>query len=451
MSERDKSTARNLPTASAVLGADCIVELTLRPDGSRTALLVHERGAMRETGALAVANGERLVPYSADNNLLVHRVVLLPSAATEYGTEQALLSDLRVFIHRYVDLPEDFEEIAAHYALYTWVYDAFQEAPYLRVRGDYGSGKSRFLLTVGSLCYKPIFASGASTTSPIFRILDAFRGTLVIDESDFRLSDEKADIIKILNNGNAVGFPVLRSDATPQKEFNPRAFSVFGPKIIASRNLFEDRALESRCITEEMGSRRPRPDIPLNLPQSFHDEARDLRNKLLLFRFRNLRKPRDLRQANDGSLEPRVAQILAPLLATVSEPAVRERLREFGRRQCRDLLADRGLSMEAQVVALLADVLAGVGAPTVKLIAERFAEKHGMELAKPVTARWMGWFLRARLGLPLTRTAAGFVLGETGPERLRALAEKYSVMNIVNIVNGARGEDASAEGVATAA
>src|SRR6185369_1755469 len=117
-----------------------------------------------------------------------------------------------------------FEAIASAYALFTWIYDAFNEVPYLRVRGDFGTGKSRFLQTVGSICYKPIFASGASTISPVFRILDAFRGTLVIDESDFRASDEKAEMVKILNNGNARGFPVLRSEATPQKEFNPTAF-----------------------------------------------------------------------------------------------------------------------------------------------------------------------------------------------------------------------------------
>jgi predicted DNA-binding transcriptional regulator AlpA len=54
-----------------------------------------------------------------------------------------------------------------------------------------------------------MFVSGASTVSPMFRIIDAFRGTLILDESDFRFSDEKAEIVKILNNGNAVGFPVL--------------------------------------------------------------------------------------------------------------------------------------------------------------------------------------------------------------------------------------------------
>lgn len=49
------------------------------------------------------------------------------------------------------------------YVLMSSVYDAFNDAPYLRLRGDFGTGKTRSLLAIGSLCYKPFFASGAST------------------------------------------------------------------------------------------------------------------------------------------------------------------------------------------------------------------------------------------------------------------------------------------------
>jgi hypothetical protein len=69
------------------------------------------------------------------------------------------LAEIRSFIHRNVDVSPLYEEIASYYVLFSWVYDGFNELPYLRVRGDPGSGKTRFLLTVGSLCYKPIFAS----------------------------------------------------------------------------------------------------------------------------------------------------------------------------------------------------------------------------------------------------------------------------------------------------
>ena len=84
--------------------------------------------------------------------------------------------------------------------------------------------------------------------------LDAFRGTLIFDEADFRFSDERAAIVKILNNGNVRGMPVLRTMMNRQREFNPQAFQVFGPKIVATRGSYEDKAHESRFITEEMGA-----------------------------------------------------------------------------------------------------------------------------------------------------------------------------------------------------
>jgi hypothetical protein len=277
------------PTVSSVLPDGSLVEMLYRPEENRTLFCVSKDSEIRyETNLLA--NGQRLAPYSPRNNLLTNEVVLFPSEPAEYGTEQELVEGIRIFIHRYVDISPLFEQIASYYVLFTWVYDAFNELPYLRLRGDTGSGKTRFLLTVGSLSYKPIFASGASTVSPLFRILDEIRGTLIIDEGDFRFSDEKAEIVKILNNGNARGFPVLRSESVNGREFSPRAYTVFGPKLVSTRGFFQDRALESRCLTEETGGRKLREDIPINLTALYKQEALDLRNKLLLFRLRNFGK-----------------------------------------------------------------------------------------------------------------------------------------------------------------
>jgi hypothetical protein len=111
-------------------------------------------------------------------------------------------------------------------------------------------------------------------------MLPIFKGTLVIDKGDFRISDEKAAMVKILNNGNAKGFPVLRSEqAGHGKEFNPAAYDVFGPKVMATRGYYEDPALESRFISEYMAKNRPHPDTPLHLPESFANEAEQLHNK----------------------------------------------------------------------------------------------------------------------------------------------------------------------------
>jgi hypothetical protein len=406
---------------------DAQIELVYNKERSETAFVVFSGGQFEVKPSIDLPSGNRLVPYSPDNNLIEHKVVLLPSGPEEYGSEVLLLREVKDFIHRHVDVSPLFERVAAHYVLFSWIYDAFNELPYLRVRGDYGSGKSRFLLTVGSLCYKPMLVSGASTVSPIFRIIDAFRGTLVIDESDFRESDEKAEIVKILNNGNARGFPVLRAEQNQQKEFDPRAYTVFGPKLIATRRAFKDQALESRCLTEDMGQGKLRRDIPLNLPPSFEEEALALRNKLLLFRFRNLGKPRALSGELPESIEPRLRQIFAPLLSTIEDPDTRREVVALAEEYGRTIVADRGLELEAQVLEVVHRLSEAGSELAVKDIAAAFAERYGEEYGGKVTPRWIGSILRKRLNLKPRKYAGVFVVPTSEYPKLRHLFERYGL------------------------
>lgn len=420
--------ARAVPTVSAVLPDGSLVETLYRPEESRTVFCVSDGEKLRlETEILD--RGRRLVPYSAKNNLLQHDVVLLPSEAQEYESEDALLNDIRAFIHRYVDLSPRFERIATYYVLLSWVYDAFNELPYLRVRGDTGSGKTRFLLTVGSLCYKPIFASGASTVSPLFRILDAVRGTLVIDEGDFRVSDEKAEIIKILNNGNARGFPVLRSDVSSKGEINPRAYAVFGPKLVGTRGYFQDRALESRCLTEEMGQGGLRRDVPISLPPAHGEEARELRNQLLLFRFRNLQKCGTQEPVVDHSIEPRLNQIFAPLLSIIQDADARTELQKLARQYNREMIAERGMEVEAQVLEVIRDILAVSPNGQVKIqdLTSWFLDRFGEDYDRKITTRWIGSVVRKKLRLKTRKSHGVFVIPLEERPKVERLYERYGI------------------------
>lgn len=421
-----KESAR--PTASAVLPDGALVEMVYRSEEHRTLFCVWQRDAWRFESELVV-NGERFVPYSPRNNLLHHEVVLLPSEPKEYGSERTLLAEIQAFIHRYVDVSPVFEQLASYYVLLSWVYDGFNELPYLRVRGDTGSGKTRFLLTVGALCYKPMFASGASTVSPLFRILDAFQGTLVLDESDFRFSDERAEIVKILNNGNARGFPVLRTEVVNKHEFDPRAYSVFGPKIIATRGFFADRALESRCLTEELGLATLRDDIPISLPATWKDEALHLRNQLLLFRFRRYEVRQPAHDLVDWTIEPRLNQIFVPLLSLVEDEGARAELKALARRMHRQTIADRGTEMEAQILEIIRDLQDSPGGShlSVKEITQWFVDRFGDEYDRKVTTKWVGHVIRRKLFLKTQKSHGVFVIPPSERPKLGRLYEKYGI------------------------
>jgi hypothetical protein len=434
------------PTASAILRDGSLVEMVYRPEEDRTLFCVAKDGMIRYEEAL-FENNERLVPYSPRNNLLRSEVVLFPSEAARYGSEAELIGDIRSFIHGYVDLSPLFEEIASYYVFFSWVYDAFNELAYLRVRGDAGSGKTRFLLCVGSLCYKPIFASGASTVSPLFRILDSMNGTLIVDEGDFRFSDEKAELVKILNNGNGRGFPVLRSESVSGREFSPRAYSVFGPKLIATRGYFQDRALESRCLTEETGGRRLREDIPINLSGDYKREALALRNKLLMFRLKNYGSRTADPGLVDRTVEPRLAQVFTPLLSVIDDPGAKQSLQDLLRQYDRDLVVDRGMDIEAQVLEVVRNLKESPYCEELSIqeITTRFADLYGENFERKITPHWIGQIIRRRLQLKTMRTRTGYVIAASEQAKLNRLFERYGIdgppVNLVNSVNSPQGSE----------
>lgn len=388
-----------------------------RPDGSLSVL-----------SEFTAPTGERLVPYSATNNLIATECVLLPSEVGEFGSQEALLAELRAYLHRYVDLSPLFEEIAAHYALLAWVYDAFNELPYLRFRGDFGTGKTRALLALGSLCYKPFFASGASTVSPVFHILEAFRGTFIMDEADFRFSDATSSLTKILNNGNVRGMPVLRTMTNRNKELNPQAYRVFGPKLIGMRGRFTDAALESRLITENTGGRPLRADIPIELPSSLRDDARGLRNKLLAWRFHALSRTRPVAGRVPTDLTPRTRQTALPLLSLMDDADLRVRFGDMLRGHDEQLGGADNPSAEALMLTAVVQAFSSSldGRAAVSAVAERFNAAASEAFGRPMTNQWVGSFLRSRLGLKTAKSHGVFVVPADEFPRLLALADEYS-------------------------
>lgn len=325
--QKEKKTRLTL-AASTMLKSGELVELVYDPKAQETAFLMQENEAWRITDA--IEDGERTVaPFPANNATLQHKVVLLPSEPVPYGSQGELVEALVGYIHRYIDFEEEHQRLVAYYVLFTWLFDHFNEVPYLRIKGDYGTGKTRFLQIIGSVCYRSIFANGASTVSPIFHMLDTFGGTLIVDEADFRLSDETAEIAKIFNNGNVRGMPVLRAQATRERDFNPRVFQVFGPKVVAMRGDYADAALESRFLTLRSRPRNLRDNVPINLPAGYQDEALTLRNKLLAYRLDTHGSFVPVQELANPELSYRDNQIVIPLLSIIEDEKERRWLGEI--------------------------------------------------------------------------------------------------------------------------
>ena len=296
--------------------------------------------------------GRKYIPPWPDS-LITKKVVLFPSKLVELRSEPELLELIRIHLNRYFDFGSDkfYERLCAYYVMFTWVYDGFNTVPYLRALGDYGTGKSRLLDTVGSVCYRPIRITGASSASSIFRTLDLYHGTLILDEADFAKSDEATIIAKILNAGNQKGRPLLRTMDAGNGRFKAEAYDVFGPKIIATRKGFDDRAIESRCLTKEMGGGMPHPRIPIELPPAFWVQAQEIRNMLLAYRMATAEPERQVDYSMvDRSIEPRLTQVTLGLMTTVHDEALREDIMGFIRDVNEQLRTDRSMTMTARVL-----------------------------------------------------------------------------------------------------
>lgn len=441
----NNNTTKKVRKASVIVG-DKIAETVYDPVHKKTAFATFVEGKVAYSEVLSTNDGD-VYPLDAKNDIVSKNVVLLPSGATEYGTEAELIQEIQTFIHKYLDITPMFERIAAYYAMFTWLYDRFYELPYLRAIGDFGSGKTRFLQVIGCVCYRPIVMGGATTPSPIFRILNELKGTLVLDEADFKSSEMSDDIVKILNSGYQQGISVLRSEG--KGTFEVKAYDVFSPKVIATRETFNDKALESRFLVEEMGHSTLRTDIPRRLSDEFYNESRNIRNKLLMWRFKNFNKELKFDDAPIEGIHPRLHQIIIPLLTIIDSEEMKTSLKEFVQKYNQELIADRGLSRESDVVfaILKLERERKVDTLTVKEITDEVNRE--IDLAdEDLHTRKVGWILRARLQLKTYKNRRGFTLSlSKNKDKLIFWKDRYGITEAdlsgecVNDVNVAEGID----------
>ena len=361
------------------------------------------------------------------------RTLRLPTETAPYGSLDDLAANARDFIHRYFDCDPIYESVVTLFVLHTWVYERFDAVPYLRFLGPPSSGKSRGTQTIGALCYHPLVIAGSATAAAMFRQIEAVGGTVLIDEADYSDSQVGADIAKVLNCGYQQGFPVSRMEKTDDKQFVPRLYEVFGPKIINGRKRFKDDATESRCLpyTPTATARR---DVPVQLPDSFKEEAAALQNQLLQWRFDTLDTIHPSAERVDG-LGPRMNQIVLRLLTIADLFAKRQRdgyrsdLLQFARRvdqQAKDVGKE---SVEAAIVRVVSDFHQKGEEPICAEIAEavKYAEAENIpNLDRWLTPRKVGQIVRDQLGFQTRHTDRGTAVSWP-PMRLHSLEEKYGI------------------------
>jgi putative DNA primase/helicase len=160
----------------------------------------------------------------------------------------ALLSEITGVLEKYVILPDGGRDAVALWILFSWTHNAFEVSPLLNINSPVKRcGKTTLLEVLSALAPSSLAASNISTAA-LFRSIEAFMPTLLIDEADTFLNDNQ-EINGVLNAGHRRrGAFVIRVEGD---DHAPRTFSVWCPKVFAGIGKRKD-TLEDRSIVISM-------------------------------------------------------------------------------------------------------------------------------------------------------------------------------------------------------
>jgi len=304
-------------------------------DGRKVYYLVYSQSG-KVTKEDFVVNGDGEIRFEPIMNKDVETgQVLLPSDAVEYGTDKDLWEECEKFLdywHEERNRKDRKLDVGYGFTTYiTFGKNCLGMLPQIggrRFLGPLGRGKTARMQAVGAICYRGFILAGCSTEAAIRRLFELWRGTALMDESDFSRSDLYATIIKILNIGidAILGWYRCCDENDPSKVLS---FYVYGPKILTTRSRFKDPALESRFLTSI--ARENVSKKPLYRWKKFNQQALELRNKLLMWRFRHYyeikEKLADLEDVDivkklfgeDLNVSSRVKEIIVPIALVVDQ------------------------------------------------------------------------------------------------------------------------------------
>jgi putative DNA primase/helicase len=299
-----------------------------------------------------------------------------------------LLDSIEKTFRRYIVLPKGGGEALALWTLHAWTADAGDVSPFMvLVSPTKRCGKTSVLMILYYLTTRSELASNISA-SALFRYVEEFRPTLLIDEADTFVRDNDA-MRGILNSGHTKAAAHVIRNVESNGEHKPRRFSTWAPKAIATIRELAD-TLEDRAIVVTL-QRKPKLAAVARLRKRDSNEFVTLRRQAARWAADNFEKLTDPDPDIPEVLNDRAADNWRPLLAIADLASGRwpPRAREAAR-----LLSGEGHESSSINVELLADAK------------EAFGDKEAMSSADLVAALvadperpWAEW----RRGRPLTQ------------------------------------------------
>jgi len=282
--------------------------------------------------------GRKILYAPVNNRSLTEGLVIVPSEPKEC-TFQEVLEKADLFVSKCYDAQgqDAYVGLLVRVAIGSWFLDRFVDnpifdiagagkfAPIIPIRGPSGSGKNRLAFCLRLLSYRPYFEMSTYRIPSLYRPLDLWNGTLVLDEADFANTTEKSELIHFLNC-RATGTPISR-----QNPKNPKftdVFKNFGLTIVTQRREFDDNATESRSLPHY--SEKTDKELPTVETDEMLKEGLELQNMLFYLRLKYYKQfSIDKTLWLKGTSDPRLMASLLPLITLANfEPSIRETIQE---------------------------------------------------------------------------------------------------------------------------
>ena len=158
-----------------------------------------------------------------------------------------LLTDIAATIQRFIVCDEEVSHAVALWVAMTWFIDVVQVAPMAVITApEKRCGKTLLLSLLGRLSARAITASSISPAA-LFRTIDAWQPTLLIDEADAFMKDNE-ELRGLLNSGHTRDSAyVIR---TVGENFTPTKFNTWGAKALAGIGHVADTLMDRAVILE---------------------------------------------------------------------------------------------------------------------------------------------------------------------------------------------------------
>ena len=163
-----------------------------------------------------------------------------------------LLDEISTVIRHYVIMPPHAAEAIALWIVHTHVVERFLISPRLALRSvTKQCGKTTTLDILARLVHRPLPTVNV-TAAAIFRVVEAHRPCLLVDEADTFLKDNE-ELRGIINSGHRQGGCVLRGEGD---QHEARAFATYAPCAIAAIGSLPGTIMD-RSVIVDLARRKP--------------------------------------------------------------------------------------------------------------------------------------------------------------------------------------------------